>query len=232
MQNVSLRESDGQIAVGMGWIVRLQLDGRAIECEFAICTEDLARNRACRQGQEIVVPIFNALDLREMLAGVLVANNLRADRMKPLVSTGAIKVPMRVDQVCDGLGAQTGEGFSELRARHANAAIDRHLSVGTGQDGNIATGAFKHAQISAELVRSHRRRRRTVFDESHYPAGFCKSLPRAEPAAGRRERCARHAAETKMAARERAHACPLARNLTWPPRLQRAAAFCVPAHPE
>src|SRR6516165_2761086 len=107
----------------MGWIVRLQLDGRAIELELAVCTENLARKRVCRQRQEIVVPIFNALDLREMLVGVLVANDLCADRMKPLVSTGVIKVPMRVDQVCDGLRAQTRNGFSELRARHANSGI-------------------------------------------------------------------------------------------------------------
>jgi len=116
----------------MSRLVRLQLDGCAIECEFAICTEDFGRNRACRQRQEIVVPVFDALDLREMLARITVRNDLCADRMEPFVSTGVIKVLMGIDQVCDRLGAETGQGFSKLRARHANSAINEHLSVGTG----------------------------------------------------------------------------------------------------
>jgi hypothetical protein len=100
----------------MGWLVGLQFDGCAIELEFAISAEDLARNRAGRRGQEIVVPIFNALDLGEMFAGVFVGNDLCPDRMEPLVSTGVIEVPMRVDQVCDWLGVQIRQAFSELRA--------------------------------------------------------------------------------------------------------------------
>ena len=86
----------------------------------------------CRQRQEIVVPVFDSLDLREMLARITVRNDLCADRMEPFVSTGVIKVLMGIDQVCDRLGAETGQGFSKLRARHANSAINEHLSVGIG----------------------------------------------------------------------------------------------------
>ena len=77
-----------------------------------------------------------------MFASVIVRNDLCTDRMEPVVSTGVIKMPMRVDQVCDGLGADTRQRFSELRARNTNSAINKHLSVGTRQNGNIATGAF------------------------------------------------------------------------------------------
>ena len=38
-----------------------------------------------------------------MLAGVLMGDNLCADRVEPLVSVGVIEVPMSVDQVRDGL---------------------------------------------------------------------------------------------------------------------------------
>ena len=42
-----------------------------------------------------------------MLAGVLVGDDLCADRVEPLVSIGVIEVPMGVDQVCHRLGADT-----------------------------------------------------------------------------------------------------------------------------
>jgi hypothetical protein len=91
-----------------------------------------------------------------MFAGVFVGNDLCPDRMEPLVSTGVIEVPMRVDQVCDWLGVQIRQAFSELRARDANSSINKYLSVGTRQNSDIAAGTFKHAHISAQRVRSHR----------------------------------------------------------------------------
>jgi hypothetical protein len=106
-----------------------------------------------------------------MLAGILVGNNLCSGRMEPLVSAGMIELPMSIDQVCDRLGVQTRQGFSELGTRHANSTINEYLSVGTRQDGNIATGSFENTHISAQLIRSYRRRRRTVFDKTDKPPG-------------------------------------------------------------
>src|ERR1700730_171998 len=153
-----------------------------------------------------------------MLAGILVGNNLCSGRIEPLVSAGMIEVPMSIDQVCDRLGVQTRQGFSELRARHANSTINEYLSVGPRQDGNIATVSFENTHISAQLIRSYRRRRRTVFDKSDKPPGLCKSVARGQPATGCCKYCARHAAETEMATREQVFSCahrrPLNRSVT------------------
>ena len=86
MENVGLSKCDRQVTISVGGFVELQLQGRGIEFKCAVCAKDLAGNRACRRGQKIVVPIFNALDPREMFAGVLVGDNLCADRVQPLVS--------------------------------------------------------------------------------------------------------------------------------------------------
>src|SRR5262249_45040588 len=51
-------------------------------------------------------------------------------------------------------------------------------------------------------MRRHWRGRRTVLDKGYEPARLRKSLARCEPATGGRKSRARHAAETKMAARK------------------------------
>ena len=82
-----------------------------------------------------------------MLARILLGDDLRAGRMQPFIAAGVIEVPMRVDQMRDGIGAEIGEGFLHLRARHADAGVNQHLAIGPGQDGNVAAGAFQNADI-------------------------------------------------------------------------------------
>src|SRR5262249_55407488 len=93
-------------------------------------------------------------------------------------------------------------GLGELRARHTNSRINEHFSVRARQNGNIATGALKHAHIPAQVMRRYRRGRGTVLDKGYNPTRLRKSLARCEPATGGRKGRARHAAETKMAARK------------------------------
>jgi hypothetical protein len=64
-----------------------------------------------------------------------------------------VEVPVRVDQVRDGIGAEIGESFGHLRARYADAGVDQHLAVGARQHGDVSTGAFEHADIVSQLVR-------------------------------------------------------------------------------
>ena len=40
-----------------------------------------------------------------------------------------VEVPVRVDEMGDGIGAESGKSFSDLRARHADAGIDKHFAV-------------------------------------------------------------------------------------------------------
>jgi hypothetical protein len=58
-----------------------------------------------------------------------------------------IEMPMRVDQVRDGIGSVIRQSFGELGTRRTDAAIDKHFAIRPGQNGDVAAGALKHADI-------------------------------------------------------------------------------------
>jgi hypothetical protein len=65
-----------------------------------------------------------------MFFGIFMSCDCRARAVQPLVAVGMVKMPMRVDQVLDGLDAETGDSFSDPRPRGGDAGIDRPLSLG------------------------------------------------------------------------------------------------------
>src|ERR1700721_2264746 len=77
----------------------------------------LAWNSAWGQGKEIVVPVLNALDFGQILARVLLSDNLCASCMQPFVAGRMIEVPVRIDQMRDGIAARFGQTFGVLGAR-------------------------------------------------------------------------------------------------------------------
>ena len=116
-----------------------------------------------------------------MFAGVLLGDDLRPGGVQPFVAIGMIEVPVRVDEMGDGIGAESGKSFSDLRARHADAGIDKHLAVRARQHGDVAAGAFEHADIVSELVRVDGRYRGTVLDQADEASRLGKRLARREP---------------------------------------------------
>jgi hypothetical protein len=58
-----------------------------------------------------------------------------------------IEVPVRIDQVRDGIGAEIRQSFGDLGARRTDAAIDEHFAIRPGQNGDVAAGALKNADI-------------------------------------------------------------------------------------
>jgi hypothetical protein len=58
-----------------------------------------------------------------------------------------IEMPMRVDQVRDGIGAEIRQSFGELGTRRTDATIDEHFAIRPGQNGDVPAGALKHADI-------------------------------------------------------------------------------------
>jgi hypothetical protein len=81
-----------------------------------------------------------------------VRKNGRANRVQPFVAIGMVKVPMRVDEVLDGLGTNPGERVSNLWASTGKAGIDQQLTVSTGQNRDVPTGPQQNAYIAAELL--------------------------------------------------------------------------------
>jgi hypothetical protein len=73
--------------------------------------------------------------------------------MKPFVAVGMIEVPVRVDEVRDGVGSETSERLLELRTRYTDSGIDQHFAVGPSQHSNVSARALKHADVKRVLVR-------------------------------------------------------------------------------
>src|ERR1700722_4740217 len=143
----------------------------------------LAGNPARRQGKEIVVPVLNALDFGQILARVLLSYNLCASGMQPFVAGGVIEVPMRIDQVRDGIGAEIRQSLSELRARRTYAAIDEHFAVRPGQNGDVAAGALEHADVVPQLVGCDRRYRGAILEQTDEASRLRKCFAGRKPSA-------------------------------------------------
>ncbi len=94
-----------------------------------------------------------------MLAGVFMSNDLCPDGIQPYVAVGMIEMPVRVDQVRDGIGAKTGKSSGDLRTRNANTGIDKQFAIGAGQDGDVSAGALEYADVVSQLVRNDGRYR-------------------------------------------------------------------------
>ncbi|WP_430640250.1 hypothetical protein [Bradyrhizobium diazoefficiens] len=121
--------------------------------------------------------------------------------MQPLIAVGMVEMPVGVDEMGDGIGAETGQRIGELGARHADAGIDQELAVGPGQDGDVAAGAFEHADIVAKPGGRDRRNCRTVLDQADEAARLGVGLARCEPSGGGGERGAADATQAKAAPR-------------------------------
>src|ERR1700730_19240722 len=87
-----------------------------------------------------------------MLVRVLLRDDFRAGRMQPIVAVAWIEVPVRVDEVRDRIGAESGERLGELGTRYADAGIDEDLAIHSRQHGDVAAGALEHADIVSQLI--------------------------------------------------------------------------------
>ena len=94
------------------------------------------------------------------------------------------------------------QGFGELGTRRVDAAIDEHLAIRPGQNGDVAAGALKHADIIPDLVRRDRRLRGIILEHTDEPSRLCKSFARREPFSRCRISRAADAAEAKASSRQ------------------------------
>jgi hypothetical protein len=65
----------------------------------------------------------------------------------PIVAAGVIEVPVRVDELLDGIRIDAGESRRNFRPRGDDLGIDEKLSVRTSKNGDVSTGANQDADI-------------------------------------------------------------------------------------
>jgi len=116
VEDVGFGEVDRDVGVGVGGVVMLEVEGFAVGGEHIIVGEDEGGKGVGWEGWEGGVEDGDDLRVAEAEAGLLVGDDLSSDRVDPLVAVGVVVVPVGVDEVLDGVGADGGEGFGDLRA--------------------------------------------------------------------------------------------------------------------
>ena len=126
MHDVGLERSDRDVAVGVGR--RRNRPGRSLcrSASWSSSRRTPRRQRGLGQWPEVVVPVLHPLHRREVLARVLVRDDLGTELVQPLVAVGVVEMPMRVDQMGDRLGpecrtARFPSAGAKRRCRHPPA---------------------------------------------------------------------------------------------------------------
>src|SRR5216684_1248184 len=83
---------------------------------------------------------------------VLVREDRCTGGVQPFVAVSVVKVPVSVDEVLDGIGAERCKRFGDLRTCSGKAGVDEELTVAAGEDGDISAGAQQYAYIAAEFL--------------------------------------------------------------------------------
>src|SRR6516162_1065524 len=104
MENVGVCEKNRDVAVGVGGSVVLQGNRCPIELHGPLSFKDLLRDCSRGPGRKGKVPAYNPRRCGEMLSCVGLSEDGCTSRVQPFVAVGVVEVPVRVDEVPDGIG--------------------------------------------------------------------------------------------------------------------------------
>src|SRR5215470_12462365 len=125
MENIGVCKVNRNIAVGVGRSVVLKRDTRPVQLQSPLIIKHFCRNCAGWSRRKCKVPTFDSCGGGEVFACVRVSENGRANRVQPFVAIGMVKVPMRIDEVLDGLGTNPDQSVTNLWACTGKAGIDQ-----------------------------------------------------------------------------------------------------------
>ena len=133
VENVGLGEIHGDVGVGVGGLVVLQLECGVVGVESMFVFEDGGGDCAGGRGRKSVLPVaFDARGFGEMDAGILVGEDAGSGLVDPLVAAGVVEVPVSVDELFDGIGVDAGESLFDVWTRCNDFGVYEEFSVGTG----------------------------------------------------------------------------------------------------
>src|SRR5579864_1181255 len=125
----------------MSWGVVLEGEGRTVEANSVLVLKNSCGDGSGGRGRKRVNPAFHARVHRKTFAGILVSQNACARLVQPIVAAGVIEVPVRVDELLDGVRIDAGKSRRNVRPRGEDFGIDEKLSVLTSKNGDVSTGA-------------------------------------------------------------------------------------------
>src|SRR5580692_2542267 len=136
----------------MSWGVMLEGEGRTVEVNRVLVLKDSCGDRSGGRGRKCVNPAFHSRTRRKTFAGILVSQNTCARLVHPFVAAGVIEVPVRVDELFDGIRIDAGESRRNVRPCGNDFGIDQKLSVRTSKNGDVSTGAKQDADIAPKRL--------------------------------------------------------------------------------
>ena len=83
----------------------LKDNSRAIKLQSPLIIKDFCRNCSGWRGRKGEAPALHSRRSGEVLSCVRLSEDCCSSGLQPFVAVGMVKVPMRVDQVLDGVGA-------------------------------------------------------------------------------------------------------------------------------
>jgi hypothetical protein len=89
-----------------------------------------------------------------------------------------VEMPMRVDEMRDGIGCETDQRLGELRTRYTDAGVDKHFAIRARQNGNVPARAFEHADVISQFMRDDGRHGDAVLDQADNSPGLGEGFTR------------------------------------------------------
>lgn len=150
MEDVGFDKMDVNVGIGVGGRVMVHDEGGIIDVEGVGIVKDDRGQRSSGHGGKGVMPAFDASVLREMFLGVGLGENRGAGFMNPEVSAGMVEVPVGIDELLDGIGIDFRQSGRDVWARGDDFRVHEELSVGAGEDGDVAAGSEERDDIAAK----------------------------------------------------------------------------------
>src|SRR5580692_12080171 len=132
--------------------VVLEGEGRPVGVNRVLVLKSSCGDRSGGRGRKSVNPAFDARVHGKALARILVRQNACAGLVHPLVAAGVIEVPVRVDELLDGIRVNAGEGRRNVRLRGDDFGVDKKLSVRTSKNGDVSAGAKQDADVAPKRL--------------------------------------------------------------------------------
>src|SRR5579864_5266043 len=132
----------------MSWGVVLEGEGRTVEVNRVFVLKNSCGDGSGGRGRKCVNPAFHVRVHRKTFTGILVSQNACARLVQPIVAAGVIEVPVRVDELLDGVRIDAGKSRRNVRPRGEDFGIDEKLSVRAGKNCDVSTGAKQDADIA------------------------------------------------------------------------------------
>src|SRR5207244_7218803 len=93
------------IAICVAGAVVFEGDRGTIDVQRLFVGKDFTWNRAGRGRRKSEVPPFHSRRGREMLAGIFVSEHMGAILVHPFVAVAMVEMPVRINEMFDGVGA-------------------------------------------------------------------------------------------------------------------------------